>query len=198
MSLKTKVISSTFLLSSLFASQLSANSLNEDVALAEAIEVAAQNGWQLCHSSLGNCQLAFPKTPDRLADKMQNKGGKMEVNYDAFVTSPDAKTTYMLLVTKYPEFVDESYAKIGLEGFLNGLINRSVSNELLSAQMTFVEGNEALDFLIKAGTQFFKGRAIILKNHLYLMAMECEIPSYNHENYERFIGSFQLKGAAAK
>lgn len=153
--------------------------------------------WATCHSALGCCSLAFPKEPSRLADKSRDREGAQEIHYDAFVTPPDGKETYMLLVTKYPDSSNEMGAKMALEGFLNNLINRSTSNELLSAQMSLVFGYESLDFLIKAGTQFFKGRAVIAKNKLYLMAMECEIPSYSPENYEKFIRSFQFNEEAA-
>ena len=198
--MRAKQLMGLFLVAgSCFFSDLHAESA-EDLSLVAA---ATASNWHACHSPLGNCSLEFPVAPSRLADKIKAKESGLDVHYDAFVTSGSTSlknessdaVTYMFLVTQYPEFVDDSYAKMGLESFLNGLINRSSSHELLRAQLTLVEGNEALDFLIRAGTKFFSGRAVTLKNNLYLLAMECEIPSYsaNEENYQRFLSSFKLQ-----
>ena len=99
----------------------------------------------------------------------------------------------MLLIAQYPKFVDQSLAQASLEGFLNGILANNAGNQLLFADMLLVDGKPALDFFIRTGGVYFKGRAIKVKNSLYLMAMECEVQNYDETHYNTFVDSFQLK-----
>jgi hypothetical protein len=65
-------------------------------------------------------------------------------------------------------------------------------NQLIFADLLLVEGHEALDFFIRTGSVYFKGRAVMIKNSLYLMAMECDVQIYDEQNYNKFIQSFKL------
>ena len=81
---------------------------------------------------------------------------------------------------------------MSLEGFLNGILSHNPGNQLIFADLLLVNGHEALDFFIRTGPVYFKGRAMMVKNHLYLMAMECEVASYDESKYNMFVNSFQL------
>ena len=61
--------------------------------------------------------------------------------------------------------------------------------------MILVEGHEALDFFIRSGGTYFKGRALMIKNQLYLMAMGCEMQSYDEGYYNQFVESFLLSNS---
>jgi len=39
---------------------------------------------------------------------------------------------------------------------------------------------------------YFKGRALMIKNSLYLTAMECEIQNNDEAHFKQFIDSFKL------
>ena len=65
-------------------------------------------------------------------------------------------------------------------------------HQLIFADLSLVGGHEALDFFIRTGGVYFKGRALMVKNSLYLMAMECEVQNYDEIHYKKFIESFQL------
>jgi hypothetical protein len=81
---------------------------------------------------------------------------------------------------------------MSLEGFLNGILTHNPNNQLIFADLSLVGGHEALDFFIRTGSVYFKGRALMVKNSLYLMAMECEVQNYDESHYNRFVDSFQL------
>ena len=76
--------------------------------------------------------------------------------------------------------------------FLNGILTHNPGNQLLSADLLLVNGLEALDFHVRSGNVYFKGRAVMVKNKMYLMAMECEIPSYDERQYKHFVESFKI------
>jgi hypothetical protein len=116
-----------------------------------------------------------------------------ELKYDAYISDHNKHSVYMLLIAQYPEHVDQSYAQASLEGFLNGILSYNPANQLIFADLTLVNGHEALDFFIRAGAVYFRGRAMLIKNSLYLMAMECEAPSYDESVYNHFVTSFSLR-----
>lgn len=152
-------------------------------------------GWKEYHAKAGNCSLCLPAEPEHISEKMAMPDAGFELKYDAYISAVDQQTVFMLLVAQYPEFVDEAYAQMSLEGFLNGILTHNPGNQLLFADLLLVDGHEALDFFIRTGNIYFKGRAVMVKNSLYLMAMECEIPNYDEVGYKNFVESFRLHQA---
>lgn len=149
--------------------------------------------WQEFHSTVGNCTMQFPKYPDHLSEKMRLPEEGFDLKYDAYISALDQKTVFLLLIAQYPDFVDATYARMSLEGFLNGILTHNPNNQLIFADLSLVNGHEALDFFIRTGGVYFKGRALMVKNSLYLMAMECEVQNYDESHYNKFVGSFELK-----
>lgn len=150
------------------------------------------NGWKEFHSKPGNCSMIFPVEPEHISEKMAMPNEGFELKYDAYISAADQQTVFMLLIAQYPDFVDESYAQMSLEGFLNGILTHNPGNQLLFADLLLVDGHEALDFFIRTGNVYFKGRAVMVKNSMYLMAMECEIPKYDEVRYKHFVNSFKI------
>lgn len=147
---------------------------------------------ELISVSHGICSMQFPVEPQRVSEKMAMEGESFSLQYDAYIAAPDASTVFMLLIAEYPEYVDENYARMSLEAFLQGILTHNPSNQLLFADLILVQGQEALDFFIRSGGVYFKGRAIMMKNQLYLMAMECEVQTYDEAKYNTFVESFIL------
>jgi len=148
--------------------------------------------WKEFHSVVGKCTLKFPTAPEHISEKMNMPEEGYDLKYDAYIANQDKKSVYMLLIAQYPEFVDQSLAQASLEGFLNGILANNPGNQLLFADMLLVDGHQALDFFIRTGGIYFKGRAIMVKNNLYLMAMECEVQNYDEARYNFFVSSFKF------
>ena len=134
----------------------------------------------------------FPTVPEHVSEKLSMPEEGYELKYDAYISASEQQTVFMLLVAQYPDFVDETYAQMSLEGFLNGILTHNPGNQLIFADLILVNGHEALDFFIRTGGVYFKGRAVMVKNSLYLMAMECEIPNYDEALFKNFVNSFKL------
>lgn len=163
----------------------------------KAVEI--KGSWQEFHSAIGSCSMLFPRSPEHVSEKMSDGSQEgFDLKYDAYIANMDKKSVFMLLIAQYPEFVDESYAQISLESFLNGLLSHNPANQLIFADLVLVGGREALDFFIRTGSVFFKGRAMMVKNSLYLMAMECEMQHYDEADFNQFINSFKLVTGAKK
>lgn len=156
------------------------------------VHLVGDTDWKEFHSVVGKCTLKFPTAPEHISEKMQVPEEGYDLKYDAYIASQDKKSVYMLLIAEYPEFVDQSLAQASLEGFLNGILANNQGNQLLFADMLLVDGKPALDFFIRTGGIYFKGRAIMVDNHLYLMAMECEVQNYDEGRYSYFVDSFKF------
>lgn len=154
--------------------------------------VENKNSWTEFHSVVGKCTMLFPAYPEHMSESMSVPDEGYDLRYDAYISSEDKKNVFMLLIAQYPDFVDESYAQISLEGFLNGILTHNPGNQLIFADLVLVNGREALDFFIRTGGVYFKGRAMMVKNSLYLMAYECEVQTYDEVRYNMFINSFKL------
>ena len=165
--------------------------LSADAEKSQDVNVSAQN-WTEFHSVAGNCKMKFPNSPEHVSEKMKIDDEGYDLQYDAYIASMDTKTIFMLLVAQYPDFVDEQFAHMSLEAFLNGILTHNPGNQLLFADLVLVQGHEGLDFFIRTGGVYFKGRAVMVKNQLYLMAMECEVQNYDETHYNTFVNSFIL------
>lgn len=159
---------------------------------ASITEVAVERNWQEVSHAPGKCSMKFPTAPEHVSEIVEMDGVEFNLQYDAFIASSDTKAIFMLLVAQYPDFVDEQFAHTSLEAFLNGILTHNPNNQLLFADLVLIEGHEALDFFIRSGGVYFKGRALMIKNQLYLMAMECEVQNYDEGHYNMFIDSFLL------
>ncbi len=156
------------------------------------------NAWQEFHAVAGKCRVSFPSNPEHVSQRLTTPEIGYDLRYDAYISSMDKQTVFMLLVAQYPDYVDQTYAQMSLEAFLNGILTYNPENQLIFADLLLVGGHEALDFFIRAGGVYFKGRAIMVKNSLYLIAMECDVQIYDEQNYNKFVDSFKLVTAEVK
>jgi len=150
------------------------------------------DSWVKMHSNPGNCKVAFPGQPEHLSQKMPIPEEDLSLQYDVYIAGLDEQVIYMMLVAEYPPLVDQSQVEVGLETFLNGILTQNPSNRLIFADITEVQGHKALDFFIKTKDVYFKGRAIMANNNLYLLAMECDKKDYSDGQFQFFIQSFEL------
>jgi hypothetical protein len=148
--------------------------------------------WHKVDSKQGNCTVKFPTTAEHVSEKMKIDEVGTELQYDAYVSASSPDTVFMMLVAQYPEFVDDDFAQMSLEAFLNGILSHGSEAQLLFADLVLVQGYEGLDFFIRTGPNYFKGRAVMVKSQLYLLAMECKVSEYDEKHYDAFVNSFLL------
>lgn len=160
--------------------------------LTKASKIQTVNGWKNFHSVPGKCKVSLPASPEHVKQVMPVPEEGYELRYDVYVSSFERKAVYMMLVAQYPPFVNEDYVEQSLESFLNGLVAQNKDNKLIFADITVVQGYKALDFFIDSKGVYFKGRAIMANNNLYLLAMECEHKNYLKEHFSHFINSFEI------
>ncbi len=162
-------------------------------------ETVAQTGnfetWKQFHSMAGSCNVSFPSNPEHVRQVMKMPNEDTELQYDVYVSAHKNESVFMVLVAQYPPFINEEYAEQSLESFLNGILGQNAQSQLVFADLVEVQGNKALDFFIKTNGVYFKGRAIMAKNNLYFLAMECEMQDYKESHFTHFVNSFEIMQA---
>jgi len=154
--------------------------------------IQTAEGWKKFHSVHGKCMVSLPESPEHVKQIMPFPEEGYNLRYDVYVSAHEKKAIYMMMIAQYPPFINESHAEMSLESFLNGLVTQNHDNELIFADLVVIDGHKALDFFIQAKGTYFKGRAIMAENHLYLLAMECEVTNYLEGHFDHFINSFEL------
>lgn len=158
----------------------------------KATAAAPSSSWNQYYAQRNQYRISFPESPEHMQQTLSS-GDSYDMKYDVYVAANQQREVYMVLVAQYPEFVDDSYAELSLETFLNGILQQNPGNQLIFADLTDVQGFKALDFFIRSKDNvYFKGRAIMAQNQLYLLAMECEVHNYVESNYNYFVNSFQI------
>jgi len=161
----------------------------------EVLSVATKGdfkSWKKLQSTPGKCRISMPDQPEHLTQKMLLPEEKAELRYDVYVSGVNNDAVYMMLVAEYPPLIDPSYAELSLESFLNSILTQNPQNRLVFADLVSVQGHKGLDFFIRTKDVYFKGRAIMANNQLYLIAMECDMHSYHEPSFNFFINSFEF------
>ncbi|MBI5274700.1 MAG: hypothetical protein HY860_06590 [Chlamydiales bacterium] len=153
---------------------------------------AQATSWLSTYSKEGNCKILFPSVPEHMQQLMPVPEQNTHLQYDVYVSGFEGEAVFMMLIAEYPVQGMDGYAEMNLENFLNGILSQNPNNKLIFADISEINGHKALDFFIRTKGVFFKGRAIMANNHLYLIAMECEMQHYNEDRYNYFVNSFEF------
>src|SRR5437870_5175100 len=64
-------------------------------------EKGLEAAWQEFHSVTGKCSMKFPMYPEHVSESMSVPEEGYDLRYDAYISTEDKKTIYMLLVAQY-------------------------------------------------------------------------------------------------
>jgi len=152
------------------------------------LEASEGSKWQEFHSENGHCKIAFPTIPKHLKEQFVLPRSQATVTYDAYISSDRPQTVYMMLIANYPMTIDPQHQQVSLENFINGLVQQG--GKIVFANFLQIPQATGLEFFIQNGNVYFKGRAIMKGNKLYLIAMESLENQYEESIYHKFIESF--------
>ncbi len=157
------------------------------------LEATEFSSWKEFHCERGQCSVAFPTVPKHMQEQFELPKSKARVTYDAYVSSNQPQTVFMMLIANYPVAISPEYQKISLEGFVNGLVQQG--GQIVFANMLDLTNATGVEFFIKNGNVYFKGKAIMKGKKLYLIAMESLDAQYKDSLYHQFINSFRFIGS---
>jgi len=150
--------------------------------------------WENFYSIEGKCEILFPSKPEHMRQVIPVGNLNSYLNYDVYLSNLDDENSIcMMIVVKFPEKIEENKELQSLEGFLNGILNHKEEKKLISADFITIKNLNALDFVVENKNRFFKGRAILSKDKMYLIAMEYDSYLDLDLSFKKYIESFNLR-----
>lgn len=147
--------------------------------------------WKQIYTKGGDCAIAFP-SPPQLIQQSFNLAEGQKLLYDVYVAPFENKGVFLLLVATYPMPLAGGHEMAGLEALLKGIVAHHADNVLEFAEKIEWNGYQAIHFLVRGGTNYFRGQALMVGNKLFLIAMEGREDGREEALFSRFVHSFQL------
>jgi len=157
------------------------------------LDAIENSNWREFKCESGKCSIAFPTIPKHMQEQFELPKSKAKVTYDAYVSSNNPQTVFMMLIANYPVAISPEYQRISLEGFINGLVQQG--GQIIFANALNIPNATGVEFFIQNGNVYFKGKAIMKGKKLYLIAMESLDTQYKDSLYHQFIESFRFMGS---
>lgn len=148
--------------------------------------------WKDFVSKGGRYKVAFPSYPQHVSETLKMQNGKVSIKYDAYIAEQGVDALYMVLIAQYPKTQVRPDPEAGLKAFLNGLLSHGESSRLVQVDWQDFQGFSSVDFLINTAGILLQGRAVMVDNNLYLVAMESHETRFRTENFQYFIETFSL------
>jgi hypothetical protein len=148
--------------------------------------------WQRFTAESNGFSIDLPQKPEHIHQVITIPKTDMKIDYDTYISEPSDKVVYVISVWKYPDAIDMSKPEVNLQDGFGGMLSALPDSEVLQMNMTEVEGNKALEFLVKNEDIFFHGKLILVDNTLYQIFCVYKEEENMEENYDHFIDSFRL------
>ncbi|MBN2478644.1 MAG: hypothetical protein JXA94_00285 [Parachlamydiales bacterium] len=149
--------------------------------------------WQTLFSVEGNCRIDFPQKPHHMHQVIPIRENNTFMKYDVYLSEIEEENSMcMLVITHFPDKVDEAKQTASLEGFLNGILNHNQDKKLIFAEFTDFQNRNALDFLVQNKERLFKGKAILDNDKLYLVTLEYDSNKNLDLMFDKFLSSFSI------
>lgn len=157
-----------------------------------ALHADEGTGWKNTYAKNGECKIAFPSPPQLVQQSIQLSDQGHRLNYDVYIAPFQNHGVFLLLIATYPLPVTSGQEMVGLEGLVRGIVSHHEENELVYAKEAVFMGQTAIDFLVQSGSTYFRGHAFMMKNKLFLIAMEGKSGTMNEAVFQKFTKTFEL------
>lgn len=160
----------------------------------EVFNKLTTNNWLEYNATAGQFKVQLPKYPEINSYEVQIPNTTIKYTENDYMVEVDDYTSYYVTSAVLPAEVDISDPNKNLEGSVNGSVQSTEGNELISSQFTKYKGNPAVDYIIDNSTigLTMYCRAVLAGNRLLILAASYEKNSYNNDDYNKFVNSLEL------
>jgi len=180
--MKLKKLGIWLLAASLFATHVFVRSLAAEETIA----------WKPVTTRTNDCQIAFPAQPQLIQQALKVSEQGHMLTYDIYLAPLHKEAMCLLLVATYPMPVAQGNELAGLEGLLNGILSHNPDSKVVFADVADHQGHTCVDFLLQSSTSYFRGKAMMAGNKLFLFAIEGKGTKLEEQAFRKFSGSFSL------
>ena len=147
--------------------------------------------WEKFHSINGSCSIDFPQKP-HFSHKVILFKDYTFISYDLYLSELNQNAICMMIVAVYPEIINFDEQNDALEAFLNGIVSQNNDKKIISADFSEFKDLNSLEFLVQDTDRFFKGRAIIKNEKLYLISMEYDKDIDIEKSFKSYLNSLEF------
>lgn len=175
-------------------SQNSTTSLEQPKQALKMPEISKLNlqNWHEFTAPGNQFKVLFPTLPQQANEQLKDPKTKGSRQYEMFVSEKDNGTIFMIniitLLEKPPADSDEKI----LSGIMNEMVSSSPQSKLKNMKMGRYRNFPALDFSIENQELTIDGKVFVEGNTLYLLSSIAKAATYQPEEFEFFVNSFQL------
>jgi len=149
--------------------------------------------WKEFYSPVGKFKTTFPIYPTHTSDNINIHGTGLFIKFDRY-SSEVSDGLYAVNTSVYPLEVDIPAPETSLKASLNSMLASSARFKLISSNLTYHNGNRALDYFITNNEGgYFKGKIVAVGAIIYQVMYSYESKNYNEENYNKFMNSFVIQ-----
>lgn len=150
------------------------------------------NSWQNTYAKNGECKISFPSAPQLVQQSIKLSEQGHRLNYDIYIAPFQNNGVFLLLIATYPMPLTSGHEMTGLEGLIKGIVGHHEDNRLVYAKEISFMNLPAVDFLVQSGNSYFRGQAFMIKNKLFLIAMEGRAGTMDESVFQYFSKTFEL------
>jgi hypothetical protein len=162
------------------------------VVLSSAVFAEGSSIWKQTYAKGGDCHIDFPSPPQIVQQSMKISEAGHRLFYDIYLSPFQDRGVVLLLIATYPGAISEENEMLGLEGLVKGIVSHHADNQLIFSDFVELMGHPSINFLVQSSSSYFRGRALMVGNKLYLIAMEGKKGELDETIFNRFMKSFKI------
>lgn len=156
-------------------------------------ELVASNDWQEFTSKEGGFKVQFPGLPVRQDSNVKIPDSDVVLVLTMHVVEKRKDNIYVVAYTNFPKNLNTLNSN-SLETSLNSMLETDKGNTLVSSKYSSLQGNVALDFVIKNDSResLLKGKLVSAGSYYYNIFSGQNSSKFDDVSFNKFIDSFQL------
>lgn len=158
--------------------------------LDKTMPVTPYEDWREYQSKEGNFKVFFPTIPQHATENLPEAKTKLSRKYDMYVAERMDGAIFMISLITYIDPIENP--KKTLRTVLDEMLALNPKNKLENVQETTFKNHEALDFLIRNPDVQIQAKIFVVKNTIYLISYIAQSENYQKEDFDHFLGTFQL------
>jgi hypothetical protein len=161
------------------------------------LEASSSTSWMSIKPKSGAWSVSFPSAPEVIRQSVPITEEGDLLHYDVYIAPLSEKSLCLFLEATYPFELKQGKELEGIEGLLSGILGQNPDNQLKFAKLVEHDGVPGMDFLIHSKGAYFRGKALMQGNKLFLIAIEGKNGQVDEASFSKFSQSFSFEQSAA-
>ncbi|MFQ5728790.1 MAG: hypothetical protein ACE5GN_00315 [Waddliaceae bacterium] len=160
------------------------------------LEVYNFQDWHEFSPPNGEFKVLLPTRPLSATENIQDPKTKKTRKYDMYVSEKNDGSVFMITLITFVDMPPITDAEKLMKEMMDDMIKSNPDNELRTTQFSKYNGYDSLDFAFGNNESTVDARTFVVGNTLYILSRIIKTESYNANEYNFFINSFDLTSSS--